>query len=163
MTIIRKIDQGLDKLASGLLIATVFSMLLLSVSGIVLRWFNVSFMWLDPLVRHLVFISAFLGGVLATGRQTHIGIEIIPKFLEAKGDFKNLAIIRVIIGIISTGTLVWISKASYDFFKIELQYGKEAFLGIHSGYLVGIIPAGFAFLAIRFFFSVFIQANKIKE
>ena len=59
-------------------------MMILSITGIVLRWFNIAFLWIDPLVRHLVFICTFLGGAIATGRGTHIGIDIIGRLLESR-------------------------------------------------------------------------------
>ena len=36
----------------------------LSVTNIFLRWFDMTIYWVEPLVRHLVFLSAFLGGYL---------------------------------------------------------------------------------------------------
>ena len=58
-------------------------MLFFSVLTILLRWFGQSLEFVEPFVRHLVFLSTFLGGVLATGRGTHIGIDIIGKLLES--------------------------------------------------------------------------------
>ena len=57
-------------------------MLLLSVINIFLRWGEMTPYWVEPLVRHLVFLSAPLGGVIATGRRNHIGIDILQRWLE---------------------------------------------------------------------------------
>lgn len=156
MKVIFALDKFIEKITSVTIIAAVFSMLLLSVLNIVMRWFGSSFLWIDPLVRHLVFASAFLGGVLATGKGTHIGIEILPKILETKeGQEKKLMAIKAFIALVSSAVLIWLVKASYDFVLTELQYGKEAFLGIHSGFLVMIIPIGFGIIAIRFILQFF--------
>ena len=40
--------------------------------------------------------------------------------------------------------------AGKDFALVELEFGRETFLGIHSGWLVSIIPFGFAFIGLRF-------------
>lgn len=156
MNLINTLDKFIEKISSGLLIFAVFAMLSLSVLNIVMRWFGSSYLWIDPLVRHLVFASAFLGGVLATGRGTHIGIEILPKILETQeGQEKKLKLIKAFIALVSCAVIFWLVKASYTFFLSELQYGKEAFLGIHSGALVTIIPIGFFIIGVRFLLQFF--------
>ena len=150
--ILKGIDEIIEKLSSYALIFSVFAMLLISVVSIVLRWFSISIHWTEPFVRHLVFLSTFLGGVLATGRGTHIGIDIIGKYLESK-NLKQYSIwISRVIALASFCTLIWLVSASISFMTIELKYGKAVFWGISSGFLVGIIPFGFGLIAYRFFF-----------
>jgi TRAP-type C4-dicarboxylate transport system permease small subunit len=150
--ILKVIDEIIEKLSSYALIFSVFAMLLISVISIVLRWFSISIHWTEPFVRHLVFLSTFLGGVLATGRGTHIGIDIIGKYLESKNLNQFSIWITRVISITSFCTLVWLVLASISFMLIELKYGKAVFWGISSGFLVGIIPFGFSLIAYRFFF-----------
>lgn len=150
MKALRVVDRVIEKSSEYGLVLCVTLMLAFSLLTIVLRWFGTSIHWLEPAVRHLVFIATFLGGVLATGRGTHIGIDILGKYFENKHSFKTLAIIRRLISITSCLTLIWLGKASYDFMLVELEYGKEVFLGLHSGVLVGIIPVGFGLIALRF-------------
>ncbi len=149
------IDRGIEKGASLLLILVVSLMLLLSVITIVLRWMEIGPLWADPLIRHLVFASIFLGGMLATGRRTHIGIDILPRMLEQQGKSDFLCWIQRVIAFICLVTLAWLAKAGYDFALIEMEYGKEAFLGIHSGFLVSIIPVGLILISYRFLFLLF--------
>ena len=102
---------------------------------------------------------------MATGRKTHIGIDILGKFLEKRDlQFFRNQIVRII-ALASFGTRLLLIKASYDFMKIELEFGKVEFLGIHSGFLVGIIPFGFSLIAFRFFvdFMESIFPQKAKE
>ncbi|WP_127718159.1 TRAP transporter small permease [Halobacteriovorax sp. HLS] len=153
MKVLGTLDQFLEKFARYGLVFSVLTMLILSVLTIVLRWFDTTIHWVEPFVRHLVFLSTFLGGVLATGRGEHIGIDIVSKWLEARHLDKAQAIIKRIISLASCLTLLWMIKASYDFFLVELKYGKEVFWGIKSGYLVAIIPFGFSLIAYRFFYS----------
>ena len=82
MAVIKKIDDLIDKLSTSILVVTVLTMLMLSVLNIVLRWFNSHVMWIEPFVRYLVVTSAFLGGVIATGKKSHIGIDIVAKYFE---------------------------------------------------------------------------------
>ena len=48
--------------------------------------------------------------------------------------------------------LCWLIKASVDFTIVEFRYGRLAFLEIHTGFLVTIIPVGFSLIAYRFFY-----------
>lgn len=152
MGFFRAIDKGVEKFSSWGLVVCVLVMLFLSTTVIIMRWFGVTFLWFDPFIRHVVFISTFLGGVIATGRGTHIGIDILGKYLESKNMNNAQAWIERLIAVVSTGTLAWLIKASWDFMLSEMKYGKATFFGIHSGYLTAIIPIGFALIAYRFFY-----------
>tara|TARA_R110000868_G_scaffold117600_8_gene312288 strand:+ start:1997 stop:2491 length:495 start_codon:yes stop_codon:yes gene_type:complete len=152
MAVFRFIDQAIEKGAAALLVLAVALMLGLSVFAIVMRWFETSYHWLEPFVRHLVFLSTFLGGVIATGRGTHIAIDILHKKIEDTGPewLKHLSFRTL--NIASSLVLFWLVKASWDFTVIEFEYGREVFWGIHSGILVGIIPFGLSLIAYRFLY-----------
>lgn len=150
--VMRTLDEGIDKFALYGLVVCIWGMLLLSLGTIVLRWFQITFLWVDPLVRHLVFLSAFLGGVLATGRRLHIGIDIINKILEKKGKLKLFRSFSRIVDLVCAGTLIWLAVGSVQFVKDTFAYEGVVFLGIHSGFLVSIIPVGLALMAYRYLF-----------
>ena len=156
------LDSIVEKSSSYLLVIAVLSMLGLSISTIVLRWFSVSFLWVEPLTRHLVFLSAFLGGVIATGRKNHIGIDVIGKYFEAKKNHQALGVIEKIISLSCFIALVWLIMACYQFTIVEAEYGKVAFLGIHSKYLVAIAPFGFSLIAYRFLY-LFLSSFETRE
>jgi len=103
-----------------------------------------------------------LGGIIATGRGTHIGIDIIGKQLEVRGMKHHQMIINRIIYLASFGVLAWTIKAAIDFSKIEFEYGKVEFLGIHSGVLVSIIPMGFSGIAFRYLYLFMNSFSKEK-
>lgn len=118
---------------------------------IALRWMHISFLWFDPLIRHLVFLSAFMGGVVATGRKTHIGIDIIGRYFESQKKKEASRWVERITSVTSLLTLALLTKFSLDFVSLEAKYGKDVFLGIHSKFLVAIIPLGMSLMAYRFF------------
>jgi TRAP-type C4-dicarboxylate transport system permease small subunit len=151
MKFLKLIDKYLENLSSWILVFSVFAMLTMSVLNIVLRWMDTTIHWVEPFVRHLVFLSTFLGGVLATGRGTHIGIDILGKWCESNKKLVMHRWITRIIALTSLLTLLWLVKASVDFVNVELEFGKPVFWGISSGVLVGIIPFGFIMIAYRFF------------
>lgn len=152
MALFRFIDKLIEKGSSYLLVICVALMLTLSVFAIVMRWFETSFLWMEPFVRHLVFLSTFLGGVVATGRGTHIAIDVLNKKIEMSGpDWAKRLSLRIM-NFASGAALIWLVRASWQFMNIELEYGHEVFWGIHSGVLVGIIPFGLSLIAYRFMF-----------
>lgn len=160
MSVIKKLDNSVEKFASVLLVISVLSVLFLSSGAIILRWFHVNLYWVDPFVRHTVFLSAFLGGVIATGRSNHIAIDLVSKFLELKGKDHARVIIHRIILFASGLILIWLLKSSIEFMKIEMEFSKVEFWGIGSGYLVGMIPFGVGLMMIRFFFLFFLSFDK---
>ena len=161
--ILKKIDNGIEKFSQYGLVVSLSVILFFCVLNIVLRWFDQTLFWIDPLVRHLVFVSAFLGGALATGRKQHIGIDIISKILEQKDNKKIINILQIFIWTVCFLTLVWLTKAGIEMAKVEFEHGKESFLGIHSGVLLSIIPVGFSLIGFRFFYLVLKQSFTTKE
>ena len=127
-------------------------MLTLTLFSIVTRWVSYTTLWVDPLIRHMVFLSAFLGGVLATGGRQHIGIDILSKYLERFENELLIHIQQIFLNLVSFIVLLWAVYASTQLVKDAFQYEGIVFLGIHSGYLVSIIPLGLSLMAFRFFF-----------
>ncbi len=152
MAFFRFIDRAIEKGAAFLLVLSVALMLGLSVFAIGLRWFETSLLWLEPFVRHLVFLSAFLGGVIATGRGTHIAIDILARKIEEDGPQWLKSLNRKVMNLAAAVILMWLIHASWEFTKVELEYGREVFWNIHSGILVGLIPFGLSLIAYRFFY-----------
>lgn len=152
MGLFRLVDKAIEKGSSFLLVICVALMLSLSVAAIVMRWFDTSFLWIEPFVRHLVFLSTFLGGVIATGRGTHIAIDIINKKIDMSGPDWAKRFSNRILNLASGLALFWLVRASWQFMNIELEYGHEVFWGIHSGFLVGIIPFGLSLIGYRFMY-----------
>ncbi|MEX0799553.1 MAG: TRAP transporter small permease, partial [Bacteriovoracaceae bacterium] len=147
---VEKIDKALGALAFALLSGSLFLMLTLTLVNIAARWFNVTFMWIDPLVRHLVFLSAFMGGALATGKGNHIRIDLAGRALEAMNKEKLKLKVDAAIDLVSAIACFFLLKAGWDFALVELEYGKPLFLNVHSGWLVSIIPFGFGLIGLRF-------------
>lgn len=158
MSFFRKLDWAVDKFSSYLLVTSVLIILFLSTSSIVFRWLHINLQWIEPMVRHLVFVCAFLGGVIATGRGTHIGIDLIGKYVESR-NWHHLKIwISRFIMFVSCAVLLWMIKAGIDFTKVEMEFTKDAGLGfLKSGHLVAIIPIGLSLIAIRFFLLLIIS------
>jgi TRAP-type C4-dicarboxylate transport system permease small subunit len=151
---LEKFDDFLEKLSTWGLVISLGLMLSIASLNIVLRWFDITFLWFDPLVRHLVFLAAFLGGSLATSKGNHIRIDLAAKALEKINNPVLTRTLMTMINLVCVFALLWLVKSSLDLAKIEFEFGKIAFLGIHSGYLISIIPLGFGLIALRFIFQI---------
>lgn len=146
---ILKISKYIDNSIKYILVALVLLMLSMSVINVVLRLFGISYSWIEPLVRHMVFSTAFLGATLATGSSKHIAIEILPKYFEAQKKYELIYWIQKLSNLISVVILYFLANSGYEFFSVEKKYGAESFLGLHSSSLVLIIPVGFVLMMIR--------------
>lgn len=144
-------DESLEKLSRYGLIGCLFIILGLAVFAIVLRWVGMSMMWIEPLLRHLVFLSAFLGGSLATSKNVHIKVDLLTKLVELSQSKIIHWIHRNLISLFCFIVCLVLVKSGWDFFLVEKEFGAPGFLSIHSAYLVFIIPFGMGLITLRFF------------
>lgn len=143
-------DDILEKISRWGLVISLISILLLAVLSIVLRWLGSSVMWLEPLTRHLVFLSAFLGGSLATSKNVHIKVDLLTKLIEMSNSKVLHWLHHNLVAFFCLIACVGLMVAGYDFYVVEKEFGAPAFLNIHSAWLVGIIPLGMGLIALRF-------------
>ena len=151
----RSFDEFLDKFCTWSLFVCLGIMIFLTLLNIILRWFSTTILWVEPLVRQLVFVSAFLGGALATGSRSHIAIDLVGRVLDALELRKFKKILDIVIVVFCIFAVFWLAYAGYQFVLVEIEYGKEAFLGIHSSVLVGIVPGRTSTNRCTFYLSIF--------
>lgn len=147
---LQSFDDMLERFSRWGLILCLFVILGLAVLGICLRWIGLSPLWLEPLVRHLVFLSAFLGGSLATSKGVHIKVDLLSKLVEASSSKFLHWFHRNSVSMFCFITTLILMKTSFDFYLVEKEFGAPAFLNIHSANLVGIIPFGMGLICLRF-------------
>jgi TRAP-type C4-dicarboxylate transport system permease small subunit len=157
--LIRIFDDILERLSRWGLISCLLMILSLAVMAIFFRWGGKSFMWLEPLVRHLVFLSAFLGGSLATSKNVHIKVDLLTKLVEMSSSKFIQWLHRNIITLFCCLTMLALLKSSYEFYLSEKEFGSPAFLHIHSSYLVAIIPFGVGLILLRFINQLILGIN----
>lgn len=148
--VLQAFDDFLERCSRVSLIACLYLILGLAVMSIFLRWGGVSPHWLEPLIRHLVFLSAFLGGSLATSKGAHIKVDLLTHVVENAKSKVFHWLHKNIIALFCFITTLVLTKASYDFFSVEKEFGGEAFLGLHSSLLVAMIPLGMGLISVRF-------------
>lgn len=149
LQLLKTIDTFIERFSLAILVLSLALMLTLSFLAICFRWGQITCLWIDPVVRHLVLLSAFLGGVLASGTKEHIGIDLLSKYIKDpnwKRWIERPVYITVLI------TLIWMMIGSFAFVSDTFVYEGIVMLGIHRGYLVTIIPIGLGLMAYRFFY-----------
>lgn len=151
MKLFAAFDELLEKFSRYGLITCLFVILFLAVFSIVLRWLGSSMMWIEPLLRHLVFLSAFLGGSLATSKNVHIRVDLLSKLVEMSKSQIIHWIHRNLVSLFCLIVCLVLVKSGWDFYLVEKEFGAPAFLQIHSSYFVFIIPFGMGLITLRFF------------
>lgn len=163
---VQKIDQGLAKISLGLLIVALVSMVLLTMLNCILRFKGLTSSWIISFQGHLVLLSVFLGGILAIGEREHFGVQSLLDFFKAQGFQKIYKALMIAMLLASLFGSLFLFSASYDFFKMESEFGKNSLWGIHSRFLVMMIPIGFALISFRFWVLIlhrmFSEERKIK-
>jgi len=151
MLFLAALDRLIDRWSARILVILVLAMIFLGLLGMVLRWCQTSFLWLDPLIRHFVFVSAFLGGVLAAGRGAHISVDAVSKILAPEGAWARWLKLTVLC--LSFLVTLWPIWAGVKLVLVEWDFGQKVFFGIHSSFLIAIMPIGFSLIAYRFLFK----------
>ena len=131
----------------ALLVALVACLLGLAFAQILLRnLFQVTWFWADPLLRHLVLWSCFLGALVATREDRHIRIDAVLRLLP--GRWRHVAgALGDLAGAVLCGIL---SPIAFRFVLDERSYGAEAFPGLPAWIAQLVFPAVFAGMSLRF-------------
>lgn len=148
--IILAFDEILEKISRWGIIVCLYVILGFAVLSIVLRWLGMSPSWIEPMIRHVVFLSAFFGGSLATSKNVHIKVDVLTKVVENSHSKILQWLHRNLVALFCLIVTTVLMKSAYDFFLVEREFGAHAFLGIHSSWLVAIIPFGMGLIALRF-------------
>lgn len=151
MRFFSRFDEALDKFSRFSLVSCLLIILSLAVISIVLRWMGSSLMWIEPLIRHLVFLCAFLGGSIATSKNVHIRVDLLTKLVEMSRSKIIHWLHKNFISLFCLIVCIALTKSGWDFYLVEKEFGAPGFLHIHSAYLVGIIPFGMFLITLRFF------------
>ncbi len=137
----------LHRLEEGLLAALMGVLVLLTASQILLRaLFLVTLPWADPLIRHLVLWTGFLGAMVACRLDKHIRIDALlrlspPRWsgaMEAAGSLFAAGVCAL---------LVWLA---IQFVANERSYGTASFWDVPTWTLQLIFPLAFGVMAVRF-------------
>ena len=147
----------MEKLEDGTLVALVGALVVVASSQIALRnLFSVTLVWADPLVRHLVLWSGFVGAVVATRGNRHIKIDFLLRFCSQRA--RNG--IQLATNLCSSGVCLVLFVTAVGFVLDEREFGYLGVFDIPVWYLQLIFPATFGLMTVRFLAQA---ASRIRE
>lgn len=165
MNVIRRINSGIARFETWILVCIVLFMVCAAFSQVILRnFFNYAIEGADIFLRHLVLWIGFIGASLATRDEKHIAIDLLTRF-----DIPLLKKITPIISNIFSAAISFILMyASWLFVVSEKEYDTVLFSNslvgdVSAWYLEIIIPIGFAMTGLRFVLNCFLPTEKNDE
>lgn len=132
-----------------LVLSVLFSMIALSVLEVVLRnFFNLSLVWIEPILQNGVLWIALLGTMIGSRRDQQIRIDIVSHYLPAPAQ-RWLSVLLDLVTACICLMVAWYSAV----FVIgdQIENGGYAFSGMPSWVLQSIIPIGFVNIGLRYF------------
>ncbi|MCA9552089.1 MAG: TRAP transporter small permease [Myxococcales bacterium] len=145
--ILDKVDAGLAKAESFVLVLTLAAMVGLSALQLFLRkFFDFGFEWADILVRQMVLWIGFVGGALATYQSRHIAIDAVTKLLTPK----KAAILRAFTSLVAAGVTSVMVWAAWVYLKGEMETDAEFMGGIPAWPIKAIVPIDLVLITFHF-------------
>ena len=142
-----KLSRIAARAEDGTLVALVATLVLVASSQIVLRnLLSITLLWADPLIRHLVLWSGFVGAVVATRESRHIKIDFLFRFCTQRVRHA----VQLVTHTCSSLVCLLLFWAAVGFVLDEQAYGQRGFLEIPLWSLQLIFPATFGIMAARF-------------
>ena len=134
-------------LEETLLVALMAVFILVACGQILLRnFFEVTLLWADALIRHLVLWCGFLGALIATRLDKHIRIDALLRLLTPH-QRRWIGWFTEFISACICGLLAWIS---IRFLQDEISFGTHTFFDLETWKLQLIFPLTFSWMSLRF-------------
>jgi TRAP-type C4-dicarboxylate transport system permease small subunit len=147
MKILRSVERVLVRIEEALLVLFLGAMVILAFTQVVLRnAFGTGMLWADPLVRHFVLWSGFLGGALATSAQRHISVDALTRFLGPR----IKAAVQALTSVFAAVACSALAQAAWVFLVSERTAGSTTVLEIPVWVGVSVVPAGYLLMALHF-------------
>jgi TRAP-type C4-dicarboxylate transport system permease small subunit len=152
---VQAIRVGTDRFLSLVIAALLLAMVFLSALQILLRnvWES-GILWIDPLLRHLVLLLAFLGALAATGAKRHVQINVLGRLL--RGRWARVG--GAAVALLGAGICLALMRASLDLLAEEIPMSEIAFLGVSTATVIAVFPVAFLGMALRMALLVFEEA-----
>ena len=143
-----------------LLVALMAVFILVACGQILLRnFFEVTLLWADALIRHLVLWCGFLGAVIATRMDKHIRIDALLRLLTPR-QRRWIDWFTDFISACVCGLLAWIS---IGFLQNEIDFDTHTFFDLETWKLQLIFPLTFFWMSLRFALRTIVNLTKESE
>lgn len=147
---IKRFNYWFDKVVLYALILVIAALLLFSSWAVVSRMLHSTNLWAEPLSRHLVFLSLFLGATLAVANDQHIRMDIVSRYLELKQSKRLELILTIVLYSLVLVFLTVLLYASWHYYLIESSTPTDAFLFFKLHHMLLLIPGGLSLISFRF-------------
>lgn len=147
-------------LEETLLVTLMAIFILVACGQILLRnFFEVTLLWADALIRHLVLWCGFLGALIATRMDKHIRIDALLRLLTPR-QRQWISSFTDFISTCICGLLAWIS---IRFLQDEISFGTHTFFDLETWKLQLIFPLTFSWMSLRFALRTIVNLTKESE
>ncbi|GLO60304.1 C4-dicarboxylate ABC transporter permease [Vibrio sp. MACH09] len=131
----------------ALLVVILLAMIILATFQVGIRnLFDVSILWIDPVLRISVLWIGLIGAMIASRNNEHISIDIAQLYLSKK----NRQIVAVFNSFFTCVISVMVCWYSSHFVCDEYIYETVVFGNVPSWYFQIIIPVAFLVIAVRY-------------
>lgn len=132
----------------------VFALVLIfaAAAQVLLRFFDVGLIWLDPVLRALVMWIAMLGALAATRHDKHINLDALTRSLSGW----SLRAARLLTMLFAAAICVVMAKASYGLVQLDRESATPLVNEIPAWWVEVILPVGFGLMALRFALRAFV-------
>lgn len=147
MVFMHRLDRLLAGLERAAIVVLLCSLLLLGLLQIILRnVFAGGLFWADEVLRHLVLWLGFLGASLATHEQRHLRIDVLARWLPEGAQ----PCLGLLLNLVAASGCAILAQAAWTFVRFERESGAVLSVGLAVWMAQGIVPLGFALMALRF-------------
>lgn len=138
----------------------VFALVLIfaAAAQVLLRFFDVGLIWLDPVLRALVMWIAMLGALAATRHDKHINLDALTRSLSGW----SLRAARLLTMLFSAAICLVMAKASYGLVQLDRESATPLVNDIPAWWVEVILPVGFGLMALRFALRAFVLPESSK-
>jgi TRAP-type C4-dicarboxylate transport system permease small subunit len=143
----RRLLRAVRIVENSFLALLLLTMILLSFLQVVLRNLaHAGFVWIDPLLRHLVLWVGFLGALLATRTGRHINIDALTRLLPPRAH----RVAGVLTNCLAFVICLLVANACAKLMREEWLAQTHGFLGVPVWTLQLVMPLASFGMAVRF-------------
>lgn len=142
-----KLKKFLHQFEDAVLVILLSSMIILASTQIFLRnFFDIGFVWADPLLRVMVLWLGLVGATVASRDNKHIRIDLLSNFFKPRTD----QVLQCLVGLFSSAICLTIGWYGMRWVQLDYLDGLIGFAGIPAWMLEVIIPISFGLIGIRY-------------
>lgn len=141
------IFRTLHYLEDGFLVLFFVSMITISFAQIALRnLFSINLFWAEPLIRHLVLWSGFLGALIATRQDKHIRLDVLLRICSPRCRI----LLQCFTSLFSATVCLLLTVVAVRFLGDERSFHTGTLLHVSTWQWQLIFPFTFAGMSLRF-------------